>query len=432
MKFIINGGKKLSGEVSLSGAKNAATKMMIASILTSEPCVFENFPRIGDTEITAELCEKIGTKIQWNRDVVVLETPEVKNSKVLELSRRNRLPILALGPLLARVGEAEVPILGGDKIGPRPVNFHIRALTALGAEIEVTPTSYRAKAPNGLRGAKIDFEIPSVGATENAILGAVMAKGVTKITNAALEPEVIDLVKLLQKMGAIIELGANRDIEIEGVQNLHGASHSILPDRNEAISFACLAIGTGGRIMVRHAKQGHLINFLNVVRKMGGEYEVTKDGIIFWRDGQLKAVKVETQAHPGFMTDWQQPLVVVMTQAKGVSEIHETIYEDRFGYVNDLNEMGANIKTFTDCGNWEKCRFSDHGFMHRAVVEGGTELHGKSLVVRDLRAGMAHVLAALIATGESEISNIEELDRGYENIDERLKNLGAELKRVSG
>lgn len=431
MKFIIEGGKKLSGEVSLSGAKNAATKMMIASILTSEPCVFENFPRIGDTEITAELCEKIGTKIQWDRDVVVLETPEIKNSKVLELSRRNRLPILALGPLLARAGEAEVPILGGDKIGPRPVNFHIRALEALGAEVEVTPTSYEARAPKGLYGAKIDFEIPSVGATENAILGAVMAKGVTKITNAALEPEVIDLIKLLQKMGAIIELGANRDIEIEGVSELHGASHSILPDRNEAISFACLAVGTDGRIMVKKAKQGHLINFLNVIRKMGGEYEVTRDGIIFWRKSKLKAVKVQTEAHPGFMTDWQQPLVVVMTQAEGNSEIHETIYEDRFGYTKDLNEMGAKIKTFADCGDWNRCRFDNGGFMHRVIIEGPTELKGKSLTVRDLRAGMAHVLAALMATGQSEISNIEELDRGYENIDERLKNLGADLKRVS-
>lgn len=430
MKFIINGGKKLSGEVSLSGAKNAATKMMIASILTAEPCVFENFPRIGDTEITAELCEKIGTKIEWNRDVVVLQTPEIKNSKVLELSRRNRLPILALGPLLARAGEAEVPILGGDKIGPRPVNFHVSALTALGAEIEVTPTSYKARAPKGLHGAKIDFEIPSVGATENAVLGAVMAKGVTKITNAALEPEVIDLIKLLQKMGAIIELGANRDIEIEGVNELHGASHSILPDRNEAISFACLAIGTNGRIIVKTARQGHLINFLNVVRKMGGEYEVTRDGIIFWRKSELKAVKVQTEAHPGFMTDWQQPLVVVLTQAKGNSEIHETIYEDRFGYTKDLNEMGANIKTFTDCGEWNKCRFEDKNFMHRAVIEGPTELKGRQLVVRDLRAGMAHVSAALMATGQSEISNIEELDRGYENIDERLKNLGADLRRT--
>lgn len=430
MKFIINGGNRLNGEVSLSGAKNAATKMMIASILTAEPCVFENFPRIGDTEITAELCEKIGTKIEWSRDVVVLQTPEIKNNKVLELSRRNRLPILALGPLLARVGEAEVPILGGDKIGPRPVNFHIGALTALGAEIEVTPVSYRAKAPNGLHGAKIDFEIPSVGATENAVLGAVMAKGTTRITNAALEPEVIDLIKLLQKMGAIIQLGANRDIEIEGVPELHGASHSILPDRNEAISFACLALGTNGRIMVKSARQGHLINFLNVVRKMGGEYEVTRDGIIFWRKGELKAVKVQTEAHPGFMTDWQQPLVVVLTQAKGNSEIHETIYEDRFGYVKDLNEMGANVKTFDDCGAWDKCRFNDAGFMHRAVIEGATELKGKPLIVRDLRAGMAHVSAALMATGQSEISNIEELDRGYENIDGRLKNLGADLKRA--
>jgi UDP-N-acetylglucosamine 1-carboxyvinyltransferase len=430
MKIKVGGGKPLSGEVVLAGAKNAATKMMVASILSESAVVLERFPRIGDTDITAELCEKIGAKIEYEPGFVRLYTPRIKECRVTGLSRRNRLPILALGPLLARVHEAEVPILGGDKIGPRPVDLHVNALRALGAEIEVTPTSYIGRAPNGLRGAEITFPFISVGATENVILAAVLAKGKTKIFNAALEPEVIDVIKLLQKMGAIIELGSNRDIYIEGVERLHGAVHSILPDRNEAVSFACLALGTRGNILVKGARQGHLITFLNVVRRLGAEYEVKEDGIRFWRNGELKPLREETAEHPGFMTDWQQPLAVILTQAEGTSEIHETIYEDRFGYAEDLNRMGAKISVFKDCGDFGKCRHAGKGFNHRATIAGKTSLTGTNLVVRDLRAGMAHVLAALMADGVSEIDNIEELKRGYENIEERLKKLGADIKEI--
>jgi len=430
MKFKIQGGKPLVGEINLAGAKNAATKMMIASLLTDEPLILENFPRIGDTEITAELCGKVGTEIKWSEGRVELHTPVIKQNKVTELSRRNRLPILALGPLLARVGEAEVPILGGDKIGPRPVDLHVYALKALGAEIEATPTSYKGWAKNGLIGAPINFPFISVGATENALLAAVLAKGKTTISNAALEPEIVDLIKLLQKMGAIIELSSNRVIYVEGVPKLHGATHKILPDRNEAVSFACLALGTNGKILVKGARQGHLITFLNVIRRIGGEYEVVPEGIRFWRSGELKPVFEETDAHPGFMTDWQQPLTVVLTQANGVSDIHETIYEDRFGYAKDLNNMGAKISAFTDCGESAPCRFAGASFNHRGKVEGPTPLKAQKLVVRDIRAGIAHVIAALMAEGTSELDNVEELDRGYEKIDERLKNLGADIIRV--
>lgn len=429
MKFRIKGGKPLVGEINLAGAKNAATKMMIASLLTDEPLILENFPRIGDTEITAELCGKVGTEIEWEQGCVRLHTPVIKQNKVTELSRRNRLPILALGPLLARVGEAEVPILGGDKIGPRPVDLHVYALKALGAEIEATPTSYRGRAPKGLIGAPINFPFISVGATENALLAAVLAKGKTTISNAALEPEIIDLIKLLQKMGAIIELSSNRVIYVEGVPKLHGTKHKILPDRNEAVSFACLALGTNGKILVRGARQGHLITFLNVIRRLGGEYEVSPEGITFWRAGELKPLFEETDAHPGFMTDWQQPLTVVLTQANGISDIHETIYEDRFGYAKDLNNMGAKISAFMDCGESKPCRFAGTNFNHRGKVEGPTPLKAQKLVVRDIRAGIAHVIAALMAEGTSELDNVEELDRGYEKIDERLKNLGADITR---
>ncbi len=435
-KFTVKGGKALEGEIRLSGAKNAATKMMVASLLTDEPCVLENFPNIGDTEITGELCREIGSNLEISGSKLVIQTPAIKQSKAFQLSRRNRIPILALGPLLARAGEAEVPILGGDKLGPRPVNLHIKALEALGAKIEISSESYRATAPEGLHGAEIKFDFPSVGATENAILAAVMAKGKTILRNAALEPELIDMVKMLQKMGAIIELGANRDFYIEGVEKLHGVSHRILPDRNEAVSFACLAIAANGKILVREAVQDHLITFLNVVRRLGAEYEVVPEGIVFRRanmpaGGLLKALRIQTSVHPGFMTDWQQPLALVLTQADGVSEIHETIYEDRFGYAKDLISLGAKIEVSPECPQDSKCHFDGKNFHHTAKVYGPTKLHGGKMSVRDLRSGMVNLIAALTAEGESEIDGIEEIDRGYEKIDERLKKLGAEIERTN-
>jgi UDP-N-acetylglucosamine 1-carboxyvinyltransferase len=431
MKFIIQGGKPLFGEIRLSGAKMGAPKLMIASLLTDEPCVLENFPDIGDTAITRELLERIGSTVEIAGSTIEITTPEIKNSNVLELSRRNRIPILALAPLLARTGEAEVPVLGGDKIGARPVDIHLEALSKLGAQIQITKNSYHAWAKNGLHGAEIEFRFPSVGATENAILAAVLAEGKTIIKNAALEPEIIELIKILQKMGAIIELCPPRTITIEGVKKLHGVTHRIIPDRNEAVSLACLGIATGGKIFLREAIQEHLITFLNVVRRLGAEYEVTSEGIWFWRPNSLHSLAIQTDVHPGFMTDWQQPLCALLTQANGTSTIHETIYEDRFGYAHDLNEMGADIKISTDCPvNSEPCRFSGKGFYHTATIEGPKELSHANLVVRDLRSGMVDIIAALVANGTSEIEGVEEIDRGYERIDDRLRDLGAEIKRV--
>ena len=358
MKFIIHGGKPLYGEITLSGAKMGAPKLMIASLLTDEPCILENYPHIGDTSITAELLEVIGSRIDVVGSVAKITTPEIKSNRVTQLTRKNRIPILALAPLLARTGEAEVPVLGGDKIGARPVDIHLEALSKLGVQIQITKNSYHAWAKDGLQGTAIELRFPSVGATENTMLAAVLAEGKTVIKNAALEPEIIELVKMLQKMGAIIELCPPRTIMIEGVASLHGVTHRIIPDRNEAISFAALAIATNGKILVKGAVQEHLITFLNSVRRMGAEYEVTPDGISFFRAPSdanpdikkpLKALSIETATHPGFMTDWQQPFCVAMTQANGVSTIHETIYEDRFAYAHDLNEMGAKIRVSTEC-----------------------------------------------------------------------------------
>lgn len=430
MRFIINGGKPLRGVIEVKGSKNATTKMMIASLLTDEECILDNFPSIGDTAITKELCEHIGATVTIAGSTAHLRTPEIKSHRVTQLTRRNRIPILALGPLLSRVGKAEVPVLGGDKIGARPVDIHLDGLRQLGAEITHDDKFFYASAPNGLTGATITLRYPSVGATENLILASVLAKGRTVIHNAAVEPEIMDIILLLQKMGAIIGLGSDRTIYIEGVKTLHGARHRILPDRNEAVSFACLGLAfPGNAVTVQHVAQKDLITFLNAVRKIGGEYRIEDDSITFFRKDGLVASEVETDTHPGFMTDWQQPFLILLTQATGTSVMHETVYEDRFGYTAELNAMGANIAVFSKCLGELPCRYNGQGYPHSAIVSGPTPLKGIRLTVRDLRAGMAHLIAALVAEGETVIEGIEEIDRGYEGLDARLKALGADITR---
>jgi len=431
VKFVVNGGKKLEGSIELMGAKNAVNKMMVASLLTSEPCELENFPEIDEVDITGELCQHVGTKVEKDGDVLRLHTPEITNTEVTSLTRRNRLPILALGPLLTRAGKAQIPLVGGDKIGPRPVDMHIEALRAMGAKIEADDEHYFATAPNGLKGTRIELRYPSVMTTENIILAGTLAKGRTVIKNAAIEPEIVDLIKMLQKMGAIVEMGANRTVYIDGVEKLHGTKHRILPDRNEAASFASLAVASGGDVLVKGAIQEHLMTFLNALRKVGGEYEVLDEGIRFWQERPLTGIELETDTHPGFMTDWQQPFVVLLTQATGSSIIHETIYEDRFGYTETLNSMGANIKLFSRCLGELECRFNGENFKHSALIHGPTKLKGTKMKVKDLRAGIANIIAALVAEGESVIEGAEEIDRGYERIEERLSHLNADIKRIS-
>lgn len=428
-QFIIEGGYPLKGKIRLGGAKNATTKMMVASLLTDEEVVLENCPDLGDVQITAELCEAVGGTVKRSGNTLKIYTPKITNHRVKELSRKNRIPILALSPLLHRFKKAEVPIVGGDKIGPRPVNFHLNALRKMGAKIEETKFSYKAQS-NELKGVNIELAYPSIGATENIILAGVLARGKTIISNAAVEPEIIDLIRLLQKMGAIIELRTIRKIYIEGVKKLYGATHSILPDRNEAVSFAIMAVATDGDIFIEDAQQNTLITFLNTLRKINGEFEVEKNGIRFFRKGELKPIELETDTYPGFMTDWQQPTVVLLTQADGTSVVHETVYEDRFGYTEELRKMGADITVSTECLGKKPCRFKGKGRPHSATIRGPTSLSGAEMEIENIRAGCAHVIAALIAKGESKIRGIEHLDRGYENFEEKLLSLGAKVKRV--
>src|SRR3989344_3818968 len=425
----IIGGRPLVGTVRLAGTKNSINKVLIASLLTAEPVRFANVPAIGETDIVVELCRAIGSRVTRAGDTLTIETPEITNPRVKELSRKNRIPILAIGPLLVRAGIAEVPMVGGDYLGPRPVDFHLAILEKLGATIEVGETIRAAAA--GLHGNAIVLPYPRVGATETAILSAACARGLTHITNAATEPEVTDLIKLLQKMGAIIEIGTNRSITIEGVPSLHGAKHRIMPDRIEAASFAVMALATGGDICVEEAIQEHLITFLNAVRRIGGDYEIRPNGIRFFRQNALRPIHIETDTHPGFMTDWQQPFSVLLTQAHGESIVHETVYEDRFGYTEDLRRMGADIAVIAQCLGSLPCRFSGKRYNHTALIRGGTPLRGAEIAMRDIRAGMAHIIAALIAGGATTISGLAEIDRGYERIDERIRNLGGNMERVT-
>ncbi len=431
-QFIIQGGHSLKGEIALSGAKNAATKMIIASLLTDQQCILKNCPKLGDVDITQELCQQLGSKIIRQGNTLKIKTSKITNYQIKKQTRKNRISVLALPPLLHRTKKAELPIVGGDKIGARPVNFHISALQKMGAEIRETRAGYKAKARK-LKGASIELPYPSVGATENIILAGVLANGKTIISNSAVEPEIIDLIKMLQKMGAIIEMGTHRKIYIEGVEKLNGATHTILPDRNEAVSFATMAIATNGDVFLKNARQEPLISFLNAIRKIGGEFKIENNGIRFFKDKskKLNPIELETDTYPAFMTDWQQPVVVLLTQASGTSVIHETVYEDRFGYTKQLNKMGAEITIFTKCLGEKFCRFNEKSHPHSAVIKGPTQLRGGNLKIKNIRAGCAHIIAALIAKGQSKIHGIDHLDRGYENLEKKLLKIGAKIIRLS-
>ncbi len=427
----VRGGRPLGGEVAIYGSKNAATKLMIASLLSDEPSVLRGMPFSADVDITRELCERIGSRVVLAPDRTCrIETPEVLHPLVPELSRKNRIPILALGPLLHRKGVAEVPVLGGCPIGHRPVNFHLAALQKMGAVIERRDRSYFARADE-LRGADISFEYPSVGATENVLLAATLARGTTRIENAAVEPEILNLIEMLRRMGARIDAATERrTIVVEGVRRLGGAEIDVIPDRNEIVSFAAAALATDGDVFMPGVGTEHLGAFLDAVGRAGGRVAATEAGVRFSGERPYRPIEIATGPHPGFMTDWQQPFCVLLTQADGTSIIHETVYEDRLGYTNDLRRMGAAIEVGTECAGTEPCRFSGFGYAHTARIAGPAKLRGSEIAITDIRAGMAHLVAALAAEGASTIRGVEHLDRGYEKIDERLRKLGADIERV--
>ncbi len=435
----VTGGKPLKGSVRASGAKNAMTKLLVASLISDKKCTFYNVPNIGDVEITLAMCKEIGMEANWDKDARVLQvqTKELKTTYVPQrFSGSNRIPILMIGALLARSDQdIIVPTVGGDRIGARPVNFHTEALEKLGAQIEYRQMkkegAYFAYAPHGLKGSIITLPYPSVGATENTILAGVTARGTTVIKNAANEPEVVELILFLQKLGAIITLDTDRTIRIQGTRHFHEVEHHVMTDRIEAASFGMAAIATKGSVLVEGADHRHMITFLNKLREIGGGFAVKGNGIEFFWDSSLHGgLHLETDVHPGFMTDWQQPFVVLLTQAQGSSVIHETVYENRFGYVETLVEMGADISTFRQCLGGRQCRFASQSFPHSIVVKGATPLSGRTIEIPDLRAGFAYVMAALLAKDVSIITGLAYLDRGYENLAKKLAGIGAQIERV--
>jgi UDP-N-acetylglucosamine 1-carboxyvinyltransferase len=434
----IKGGKPLEGKVKAAGAKNAVTKLLVASLLSDKRCVFHNVPDIAEVEVTVELCQEIGSEVSWDKESGTLEiiTKELKTSYVPQrFSGSNRIPILMIGALLGRTDEdIIVPTAGGCKIGKRPVDFHITALEKLGATIEFRVMrkegAYFARAHEGMKGAIITLPFPSVGATENTILAAVRAKGTTVIKNAATEPEIVDLILFLQKLGVTIGMDVDRTIRIQQTHHFQEVEHVVITDRIEAASLGLAGISTKGRVFVEGAQHAHMITFLNRLREVNAGFEVKKDGIEFFYKGPLRGgVHIETDVHPGFMTDWQQPFVVLLSQAHGASVVHETVYENRFGYTETLRLMGADIEAFTQCLGGKECRFSSQNFQHSIVIKGPTPLISQDIIIPDLRAGFAYVLAALLAPDESLISGVHYLDRGYEKLVEKLSSLGADIIR---
>jgi UDP-N-acetylglucosamine 1-carboxyvinyltransferase len=432
-KITINGGRPLSGRIQLKGAQTLVTKAMVAALLGDGPSELRSVPDISDVRVVRGLLEIHGVKVTDGpaEGTLVLDPSAVESAHMADIDAHagsSRIPILFCGPLLHRLGEAFIPDLGGCRIGDRPIDYHLEVLRNFGAIVEKLPSGIRMTAPNGLKGAKVDLPYPSVGATEQVLLTAVRADGITELKGAAIEPEIMDLINILQKMGAIITVDTDRVIRIEGVERLSGYSHTALFDRNEAASWAAAALATGGDVFVGGARQSEMLTFLNVFRKVGGAFDINDDGIRFYHPGgELKPVVIETDVHPGFMTDWQQPLVVALTKATGVSIVHETVYEQRFGFTDALVDMGATIQIHKECLGGHPCRFGQRNFNHSAVITGPTDLHGADIVVPDLRGGFSHLIAALTAEGRSTVSNVGMISRGYENFIGKLEQLGADF-----
>ena len=430
----VEGGRPLSGEITVRGAKNLVSKAMVAALLGATPSVLRNVPLIRDVDVVSGLLALHGVAIDYDQaeGVLSLDPSRVETAHVADIDAHagsSRIPILFCGPLLHRLGEAFIPDLGGCHIGDRPVDFHIRVLEDFGAVRVPGRGGMHLVAKKGLKAKPVHLPYPSVGATEQTLLAAVRAEGITELTNAAIEPEIMDLIAVLQKMGAIISVETDRTIKIEGVESLRSYSHTALPDRIEAGSWACAALATRGDIFVRGAQQQTMTSFLNVFRKVGGEFDVADDGIRFWHPGgTLRAMALQTDVHPGFMTDWQQPLVV---QATGISIVHETVYENRFGFTDALVEMGAAIQTYRECLGGLPCRFGQRNFYHSAVIQGPAKLHSADIEVPDLRGGFSHLIAALAAEGTSLVSGIDIIDRGYEHFMQKLQALGADAVKES-
>jgi len=418
----VRGGARLKGEIPISGAKNAAVALVAVCLLTDETLCFTNVPAVRDIFVMFDLLRHLGVEVDWTPSPGVGQGGKLKltakqiasTTAPYEIVSKMRASFLVLGPLLARAGNAKVSLPGGDAIGARPVNYHLLALEALGAKVELAEGYIVADAPNGLHGAQIDFPFASVGATEHAMMAAVLAKGQTIITNAALEPEVADIGHCLIAMGAKISgLGTSR-IVIDGVEKLHGAEHPVVPDRIEAGTFAIATAMTGGEVELIGAREDMFASLIDLLRQTGTDVKATNRGIAVHRNGaKLKSVDAKTEVFPGFPTDLQAQFMALMTIADGTSQIKETIFESRFMQVPELVRMGADIKTSGDT----------------ATVTGVEVLKGAPVQATDLRAGVSLILAGLVAEGETIVNRVYHVDRGFERLEEKLSRVGADIER---
>jgi UDP-N-acetylglucosamine 1-carboxyvinyltransferase len=420
-KIVVRGGRRLEGEVVVSGSKNAALPLLVASLLTSEACAFQEIPDLMDIHTILKLLTGLGVKVEREKGFnspgqLTLRADRVtKLEAPYELVKTMRASFLVLGPLLSRFGEARVSTPGGCAIGVRPVNLHLKGLAEMGAEIDLVHGYVEAKAKR-LKGAKIYLDVPSVGATENLMMAATLAQGTTVIEKAAKEPEIENLASVLNKMGARV-VGSGTDIiKVEGVDRLHGASHRVVPDRIEAGSFMVAAALTRGDVVVRGARPDHLDAFLLKLAEAGVVLSLETDKVMVRRDGRVRGVDITTLPYPGFPTDLQAQMMVLMAVADGVSVITENIFENRFMHAQELIRMGADIRLE---GN-------------RAIVKGIETLSGAPVMATDLRASVSLILAGLVAKGSTEISRVYHLDRGYERIEKKLSALGADIQRIRG
>jgi len=416
--IVIEGGHRLNGEIEISGAKNSAIKLQAVCLLTDKKVTLNNMPRLRDTRFMGQLLAHMGVDVEEGPGPkMTLHAKSLSSTTApYDLVRKMRATFNVLGPLIARTGKAKVSLPGGCAIGARPVDLHLKAIEALGAHITLDEGYVIADAKDGLRGAEITFPFISVGATEHSILTAVLAKGKTVLNNVAREPEIVDLAECLNAMGAKISGAGRSQIEIEGVKSLGGVTHSVVPDRIEAGTYALAAATAGGRVTLRNLRHDHLGSLWPLIAQAGADVELKKDHVIISRNGErLRAVDMETQAYPGFPTDLQAQFMAMMTIADGVSIIRENIFENRFMHCPELSRMGANI-TVTG---------------REAIVRGVKSLRGAPVMATDLRASASLISAGLAAKGSTTVGRVYHLDRGFEHIEKKLGNCGAKIKRVS-
>ena len=416
-KLEIKGGKKLSGTISISGSKNAALPILAATILTNKKIFITNVPIVKDVETMVNLLRTLGSNIKINhkdKKIEIINKRSLKTFAPYQLLKTMRAGVLVLGPLLAKYKSARVSLPGGCAIGTRPIDIHLNALKKMGAKIKIKDGYIIASAKKGLKGCLIKFSKVSVGATENILIAACFAKGETKLINCAIEPEIIDLIEFLKKLGCKIIWTGKRNLKVIGVKDLKSAMHKVIFDRIEAGTYIIASALTNGNLKIKNINSKIISNEINLLTKMGVNIVKKKNYIIVKNSKKIKSIRITTKPYPGFPTDLQAQIMVLMTKAKGTSVIKENIFENRFMHISELRRMGANIKIYG----------------RKAVIFGNTKLNGAELMATDLRASVSLVLAGLIASKKTTVNRIYHLDRGYEKIEKKLSSCGAQIRRL--